>query len=74
MAGTPSTAAGAVVAARALRADVVIMGRNLPDGNRITAHPPGYELRSRHSVLILTMLEDTETVTAALRSGDAVTW
>ncbi|RKT56567.1 response regulator [Saccharothrix australiensis] len=67
--GEASGGTAAVAMAAALRPDVVVMDLNMPDlggveaTRRIVAHDPGAR------VLVLTMFDDDDSVSAAMRAG-----
>lgn len=67
--GTAGTAAAAVEAVRRQRPDVVVMDIQLPDGSGIDATRAVLEAAPDTAVLMLTMLEERDTLAAAMRAG-----
>jgi DNA-binding NarL/FixJ family response regulator len=67
--GQAGTGAEAVEAAKTLAPDVIVMDLHMPDMNGIEATRQITESGSETAVLVLTMLEDDESVFAAMRAG-----
>jgi DNA-binding NarL/FixJ family response regulator len=67
--GTAGTAAAAVETVRRQRPDVVVMDIQLPDGSGIDATRAVLEAAPDTAVLMLTMLEERDTLAAAMRAG-----
>lgn len=67
--GQAGTGSEAVAAARELTPDVIVMDLHMPEMNGIEATRQVTELAPRTAVLVLTMLEDDESVFAAMRAG-----
>jgi DNA-binding NarL/FixJ family response regulator len=67
--GQAGTGAEAVEAVRTLMPDVVVMDLHMPEMNGIEATRQIAETAPRTAVLVLTMLEDDESVFAAMRAG-----
>jgi DNA-binding NarL/FixJ family response regulator len=67
--GVAGTGLEAVDAAAELRPDVVVMDLHMPDLNGIEATRLVVSARPETGVLVLTMLEDDESVFAAMRAG-----
>lgn len=67
--GEASTGAQAVALATSLRPDVVLMDLNMPELNGIEATRQIVADGSGAAVLVLTMLEDAESLFAAMRAG-----
>jgi DNA-binding NarL/FixJ family response regulator len=67
--GQAGTGSEAVAAARELAPDVIVMDLHMPEMNGIEATRQVTELAPRTAVLVLTMLEDDESVFAAMRAG-----
>jgi DNA-binding NarL/FixJ family response regulator len=67
--GQAATGAEALTVARELAPDVVVMDLHMPDMNGIEATRELAELAPGAAVLVLTMLEDDESVFAAMRAG-----
>jgi DNA-binding NarL/FixJ family response regulator len=67
--GQASTGAEAVAAARELAPDVIVMDLHMPEMNGIEATRQVGEVAPDTAVLVLTMLEDDESVFAAMRAG-----
>jgi DNA-binding NarL/FixJ family response regulator len=67
--GTAGTVAGAVSAAREHTPDVIVMDIQLPDGTGVEATQAVLAAVPDTAVLMLTMLEEADTVSAALRAG-----
>ena len=66
---TAGTAATAVEAVRRQRPDVVVMDIQLPDGSGIDTTRAVLEAAPDTAVLMLTMLEERDTLGAAMRAG-----
>ena len=66
---TAATAAAAVDAVRRRRPDVVVMDIQLPDASGIDATRAVLEAAPDTAVLMLTMLEERDTLAAAMRAG-----
>jgi DNA-binding NarL/FixJ family response regulator len=67
--GQAGTGAEAVAAAQELSPDVVVMDLHMPEMNGIEATRRIAEVAPGSAVLVLTMLEDDESVFAAMRAG-----
>jgi DNA-binding NarL/FixJ family response regulator len=67
--GQASTGTEAVAAARELGPDVIVMDLHMPEMNGIEATRQVAETAPGTAVLVLTMLEDDESVFAAMRAG-----
>ncbi|GAA1782164.1 response regulator transcription factor [Luedemannella flava] len=67
--GTAATAEEAVREATLTRPDVVLLDLNLPGGSGLTAIPRILAACPGTAVLVLTMVEDDRSLTAALRAG-----
>jgi DNA-binding NarL/FixJ family response regulator len=67
--GQAGTGTEAVAAARELSPDVIVMDLHMPDTNGIEATRQVGEVAPETAVLVLTMLEDDESVFAAMRAG-----
>jgi DNA-binding NarL/FixJ family response regulator len=67
--GQASTGMEAVAAARELAPDVIVMDLHMPEMNGIEATRRVAESAPGTAVLVLTMLEDDESVFAAMRAG-----
>jgi DNA-binding NarL/FixJ family response regulator len=67
--GQASTGTEAVAAARELGPDVIVMDLHMPEMNGIEATRQVTETAPGTAVLVLTMLEDDESVFAAMRAG-----
>ena len=66
---TAGSVATAVEAAREHRPDVVVMDVQLPDGTGIEATAAVLGVSADSAVLVLTMLEEPDTLMAAIRAG-----
>lgn len=67
--GEASTGAEAVALAADLRPDLVVMDLHMPGLNGIEATRQIAEEQPRAAVLVLTMLEDGDSLFAAMRAG-----
>jgi DNA-binding NarL/FixJ family response regulator len=67
--GTAGTTEAAVREATLTRPDVVLLDLNLPDGSGVAAIPRILAACPDAAVLVLTMVEDEGSLTAALRAG-----
>ena len=67
--GEATTGAEAVALAEELQPDVVLMDLNMPDGGGIAATRAILHVSPHIRILVVTLLEDTDSVFAALRAG-----